>query len=434
MLKAFLIALVVTSSFGLDKLFASLGNNSNYSQPGAFQGQAAGYYTGGGFMMRTQSKSFNPIQVSLPRMGAGCRGIDAYFGGFSFMKGDQLIKLLRNMGTQAATYAFQLALKTMAPQVENLFAQLRSIALQANSLMLEDCRMVQSMYAAALPKHSAMQEQACIDVRQSGDGEDWFAAKQHCSSHAQVQRGVTRQQKISPDLLLGEYNLVWRVLQKIPELSKDKVVAEFIMSITGTLISRKSGSRYRLHYIAGKADDRGFIAAYLKGGTTQQLSCSDAKCLKTTWKQVSIVAGSKQTMLEKVSLKITSVFNKYLNKQPLTKSEIGFLNDTVKLPVYRYIQVSAASGSFPLMHDALEYIALSVLLSQFEAVASKVLEALDVLRTVQMDDSQLQQFSQALQQTRTRLHQLIAAADQGAVWRLTQMIQGYEQAVISRGN
>lgn len=421
MLKAFIIVLCVTSSFGLDKLFASLGNNSNYSQPGAFQGQAAGYYTGGGFMMRTQSKSFNPIQVSLPRMGAGCRGIDAYFGGFSFMKGDQLIKLLRNMGTQAATYAFQLALKTMAPQVENLFAQLRSIALQANSLMLEDCRMVQSMYAAALPKHSAMQEQACIDVRQSGDGEDWFAAKQHCSSHAQVQRGVTRQQKISPDLLLGEYNLVWRVLQKIPELSKDKVVAEFIMSITGTLISRK-------------ADDRGFIAAYLKGGTTQQLSCSDAKCLKATWKQVSIVAGSKQTMLEKVSLKITSVFNKYLNKQPLTKSEIGFLNDTVKLPVYRYIQVSAASGSFPLMHDALEYIALSVLLSQFEAVASKVLEALDVLRTVQMDDSQLQQFSQALQQTRTRLHQLIAAADQGAVWRLTQMIQGYEQAVISRGN
>ena len=432
-LLCLLISFLILPVQALDKMFASLGNQANISSPGSFQDQAAGYYTGGGFMLRTKNKTLTPLQVSLPHIGAGCRGIDAYFGGFSFMKSEQLIRLLRTMGTQAGTYAFQLALKTMAPQVENLFSQLRTMALKANALMLEDCRMVQSLYASALPKNTAMQEQACIDVRKTGDGEDWFGAKQKCVANSHLQQAAQQKKQQSPDLLIGEYNLVWDVAQKIPELKERTDLCEFIMSITGTLISKKEGDRYRIRFVEGKADDRGFVGTYLKGGSTEKLRCRTRKCLAPKWTPVTIGAGDEQTMIAKVEARIASVYAKYQSKEELSSEEIAFLNDTVKVPVYRYIQVSAASGSFPILNDALEYIALSVLLTQFDTIASKILSALDSLQEVQMDDTQIKRFTKALQQTRVRLHQLIAAADHGAVWRLNRMIQAYEQSVMTQG-
>ena len=47
-------------------MFESLGGEANISSPGGFQDQAAGYYTGGGIVMRQKSKSVSPFNVSLP--------------------------------------------------------------------------------------------------------------------------------------------------------------------------------------------------------------------------------------------------------------------------------------------------------------------------------------------------------------------------------
>ena len=77
-------------SSALQRMFESLGSDTNVTTPGGFQDQAAGYYTGGGMVMRQKNKVVSPFNVSLPHLGIGCGGIDLYFGSISAIKGDLL--------------------------------------------------------------------------------------------------------------------------------------------------------------------------------------------------------------------------------------------------------------------------------------------------------------------------------------------------------
>jgi conjugative transfer pilus assembly protein TraH len=413
----------------LDRMFDALGATSNTSTPGSFQDQAAGYYTGGGFMMRQKNQAFQPLQVSLPQFGAGCRGIDVYLGGMSYMNGRQLVQMMKNMGSQAPTYGFQLALKTLSPQIETLFAQLRKIAMDINAAQMEDCRMVQQLYAAAMPKGSAFEEHACADVNKQHNGEDWFGGKQACKSNAAVKTAVEQVKAESPHLMVGEFNLVWHVVSQMPGI--DDEMREFIMTTVGTVVSRTEDERFRLHFIDGKADDKEFLVANLKGGQTSTLHCDEhTKCLSPAHQDV-LIAGDK-ALLHKISEKIWALSDKYIGKTPLSEEELAFLNDAVNVPVYRYIQVSAASGSIFLLNDALEFIAVSVLISRFEKVASEVLTHIESLQRVQMEDSQIEQFKSNLHRIRLHLTTLLGTTNQGAIWRLNQMIKSQEQALMAQ--
>ncbi len=52
----------------LHSFFNGLGYESNTTSPGAFQGQAAGYYTGGSLFLRNQVKDYQIISVQLPQL------------------------------------------------------------------------------------------------------------------------------------------------------------------------------------------------------------------------------------------------------------------------------------------------------------------------------------------------------------------------------
>jgi len=137
------------------------GMKINVTSPHSYDDQAAGYYTGGGFSMRTSSTGFQPFTLTPPSLQMGCSGIDLYTGSFSLISGNELVGLAKKLGTQAASYGFQLSLKTFAPQIENLLKDLRNLAMQANQFAVEDCQLVQSAFASALSKNSAMYETAC---------------------------------------------------------------------------------------------------------------------------------------------------------------------------------------------------------------------------------------------------------------------------------
>lgn len=100
------------------------GMSTNVTKPGSYQDQAAGYYAAGGLSMRTSKTSFNPVSMTPPSLTMSCSGIDAYLGSFSLISGEELVQLMKNIGSQAKAYAFSLGLKTFAPQIENALKDL----------------------------------------------------------------------------------------------------------------------------------------------------------------------------------------------------------------------------------------------------------------------------------------------------------------------
>ena len=417
----------------LQKMFESLGGDVNVTTPGGFQDQAAGYYTGGGVVMRQQNKSLNPINISLPHAKMGCGGIDLYFGAISAIKTEELVQLMRSMATGVPTYAFQLALKTMAPQLENLMAQIRKYVQDMNSLMLDSCQMSQNLVGGLWPQNTAAGEMICQDAVRQGQ-EDWFGARKHCQNQDKVSEKVSETRNRSPDLLQGEYNLTWHVLQKIPGYTDDPDFAHFILTTVGTLISRKEpDGRFRIHMLEGKADQKDYLSAFLKGGQVTRYTCDEStQCLKPKLNQITIQEA--QTMKAKTSQRIRDLWNKYLSNEQITAVEKAFLNDAASLPVYRYIQISAAVGSPFIMDDTSEYIAVCVLLSQFDKISAEIIAALDILQSIQLESETIERFKTNIQTMRGRLQALSSSANGAAIWRLNQTIQGHEQALAARNN
>jgi len=249
---------------------------------------------------------------------------------------------------------------------------------------------------------------------------------------------------------MGEYNLVWHVLQNLSEsqgnqnaaiYKNNKELAAFVMSVTGTLISRKEGDQMRIHVIEPRADQKEFIGAYLKGGTASLLVCDEGeKCLSPKPSSVTIEDQIEEngithvTMKSKVINKIRVLRTKYRSKEALTADEISFLNDSVNLPVYKYIQVSVAAGTLFMMQDAAEYIAAMILLTQFDRVMSEVLEAVDALQKIQLEDTAIAEFKHNLQAARGRVQSLLIGANNGSIHVLNQAIQAIEQGIYARNS
>jgi conjugative transfer pilus assembly protein TraH len=193
----------------------------------------------------------------------------------------------------------------------------------------------------------------------------------------------------------------------------------------------------KIHTIEGKGDQRDYLAAYLKGGKTARYSCDENdRCLTPKLGEIDIRDDGKdpQSMKAKTSRRIHELWNKYKNDQKINSSELAFLNDAVNVPVYRYIQIAAAVGTPFIMDDTSEYIAISVLLTQFDKISAEMIEALDNLQSVQLESGTLEGFKNNIQVMRSRIQMLLSRADGEAVWRLNQMIRAHEQTLAARND
>ncbi|EKJ6815696.1 conjugal transfer protein TraH, partial [Escherichia coli] len=129
----------------MNQFFNKLGFASNTTQPGVWQGQAAGYAYGGSLYARTQVKNVQLISMTLPDINAGCGGIDAYLGSFSFINGEQLQRFVKQIMSNAAGYFFDLALQTTVPEIKTAKDFLQKMASDINSMNLSSCQAAQGI-------------------------------------------------------------------------------------------------------------------------------------------------------------------------------------------------------------------------------------------------------------------------------------------------
>ena len=122
----------------------------NTTGPTAFQGQASGHWTLGNLYLRSPVRSEQVATVNLPSFRAGCGGIDAFAGAFSFINSDQLIAFARAVAQNAAGFAFELALETISPVIAETMSKLRALAQWVNSQNLNSCETAQALVGAVV--------------------------------------------------------------------------------------------------------------------------------------------------------------------------------------------------------------------------------------------------------------------------------------------
>lgn len=429
--KDVLFSLILSSSSiyanDLGDMISHLGNVSNFNESGSFQDQSTGHYSAGGMKVRQSNRSINPINIRLPQMGGSCGSFDLRFGGISFMKAEEFVRMFKSMSQGMPIYAIQLALKTYAPQIEQTMKGLQNFLQQINSMMLNDCQARQQLMEGFLPTGSAMHEKVCMDMKQGGNfNNDYTGARSRCEQKNEQNAAAAELQERHKDLLISEFNLVWNVMKKLPRYRDDPDLSQLIMSMVGTVVRQKEGEDFKVYYLPPKGDDDKFLDAFLMGGQTAVLACGGdlEKCLGVNMSDLTIPV--ERSLTHQVLTNIESMRRKYLTEEAFSDSEMVFLGDAVNLPVYKYIQISAAGHvNYPLARAA-QYLAMDILLRHFDEVSEEILAAVSVLESVQFDNTITKEFKERLELARTRIQQKMATIDSQEKWMLEKLTKAKE--------
>jgi len=241
MARWLLLAAALTSpaqadlSAELDAMFDSL---VNVTDPTAHMGQRRGVLSGGSVYARNRVMTVNPVNVVMPSFEAGCGGIDLFAGSFSFVSREQLTQLFRSIASNAATYAFKLALDSMCQNCGQVMDSLQKKIQALNSLFANSCQLGQGVVNDVVDAFDTQQQikhsEASL-VRGLGDVfETW--------SSVTGEDPITQVQNSDPDYVRRELqgNLVWRAL-KGEGVSGwfdhgDEALLETLMSVTGSVI------------------------------------------------------------------------------------------------------------------------------------------------------------------------------------------------------
>lgn len=360
----------------LGNFFTNIGYANNVTESHSYQSQEGGYYSGGSLFLRSPSRDLQVAHVQLPTMNAGCGGIDMFGGGFSFVKGSQLVDFAKEVMTDSAPYAFQLAMETYAPQLNSVFSKLQYWAQQMNQNNLTSCEAAQSLVGGMWSKHTEAQRQICEDLSvQNNTFSDWAAARQQCGHGGQGDSTLSNLQTTSEGkkIITRNVNIVWHALMENAFLQNDTQLAQFFMSLSGTIIFDANGSPTTY---PSMIDDRGILKALMDGGSATVYACDNIavnKCLNLTNTSISIAPTDALT--SRVNALLLDIESKYQNDQPLTEEEKGFLNST-DIPVLKFIQVSLESGNEINTQNYAQMIAQDLLCQYLDGIIKLIKQSL----------------------------------------------------------
>lgn len=330
----------------LNHFFNGLGFASNATNPIAYHGQEAGYYSGGSLYLRNQVRDVQVASLSLPGFRAGCGGIDMWSGGFSFINGRQLESVMKNVINNAGSYAFMLGMETYLPQEANIMKYLEDLQNKINQANINSCETGAALVGGLWPKTQTAQRQVCQTIGTSkGLFSDWTSARQGCGVGGQEDAAFARGQgdpNFQP-MLLGQGNLVWQALMQNQFTRNDTQLAELMMSLSGSfIISRSAESTPEPRYLASLVSNHSLVKALLYGGTASIYACDsfDAKgCLNPYVTQMTV--SPDKGLASQVGQMLNDMAQKIQSDQKLTEAEIGLLNST-RLPLYKMLNVEAA--------------------------------------------------------------------------------------------
>ena len=332
----------------VNNMFNSLGAIGNYTQPGAFRGQAFNTYAGGNLFMRAPNKVYQLAAVEFPSAKAGCGGIDVFGGSFSHISAAEFKNMLRNITAALPGIAFQLALESVSPLLGGLTKWAKGLETWINNARINSCETAKAIVSTGAEALGYGSQEACSDLAvEMGLETDRDAARRRCASD---RSNILATARSSADANLRNKapfvgNLTWKALQRTG-LYLDDPERELIMSLVGTVIFHAEGAARDPEPIAPTITSISHLlygqAAGAGAGTnvTQHLlRCNDyANCdfvtLNTAYNHTPFTA--------RVETLMRSIADKIATRTPIpnNSAEVGFVNQTTE-PVYKMLSIGA---------------------------------------------------------------------------------------------
>lgn len=221
----------------------------NVTQAGVVQGAALNAVTAGGFVFKSPRKEFHPVSIRPPSLKAGCGGIDLFLGAFSIPSREEFVSFLRSVGTALPGLAFQLALQTMAPDLNEMVGRYSDLIRSYTNRYTDSCSAAQ-----ALLEHTGAAEQlqravhtATNALRSNGTVSDQSEADRRVRSDGAqaIASAPTVQDAAGTFFDAPELNLTWALLSGgtfVGLGESARGLKETMMTLVGTTVFRQTGS------------------------------------------------------------------------------------------------------------------------------------------------------------------------------------------------
>lgn len=397
-------------SSDMNDFFNRMGYSANVTGGGAYKGQSAGYYTGGSLFLRSGSRNTQLMTLQLPRLRGGCGGIDAFTGSFSHIRSAELIAAMKNIANNVPAFAFQIALDTMTPMVEKHITKLRELADRINASTINSCEESAALVGSLWPRTAAAQKNVCQYVGTTkGIFTDAASARQGCGAGGELTK-ILAKGKNDPEfnqLILDEGNLAWKAIHNNSLLKDDRQTAELLMSLSGSIIIRKTKNSDDAPYayvpMHSLAVDDDLVNALMKGGVVSVYRCDDAnkdKCLNPRLRKITI--PHRHAFGFKIKQVLQSIQDKIRTDSALSASEKALLEST-QLPIYKILNVNTAyaRGSEVLgVNHYAEVIAADIV---YQYLISGIEEILKSSQSLLLPQDLLSTFREGLREARQKV-------------------------------
>lgn len=358
---------------------------SNVTEAGVREAGAVSTVTGGGFVYRTPRTDFVPFSVTPPSLKAGCGGIDLFLGAFSIPSREEFVSFLKSVGTALPGLAFQLALQTMSPDLNEQVGRYADLIRSYTNRYTDSCEAARALLdnTGATEHLTRVVEGAKNALRSDGSVADQSEADRRVRDNGEKAIAASPIRKDSGGNVVDapEINLTWALLSggKLGAADFDSVsLRETMMTLLGTTVFTQEGKGENAVLVAREIAGVDLLPALFnetgKDTSLVKLTCDEAKrCLSPERKPMydtDLVAELK----EAADHYLTAL--KSRDASLVTDDEMLFLASVSSVPLLRILNLASVARYEGLAADIVntyvEAAAYEALVGALEALTSDI--------------------------------------------------------------
>lgn len=425
-------------------------SNSNVTQAGIKEAGALNVVTGGGFVYKTPRKDFVPFSVTPPSLKAGCGGIDLFLGAFSIPSKDEFVSFLKSVGTALPGLAFQLALQTMAPDLNEMVGRYADLIRSYTNRYTDSCSAAQALlYETGAAEHfKKVVHSAANTLRSEGRAADQSDADTlvRADGAKAIENAKTVKDASGNVIDASEINLTWSLLNSGRWSSGQTDVTELkeiMMTLVGTTVFTKTGEGEDA-VISSRTIAGADLLPLLFGETSQTKSMKKLRCKENVkCLEVEQVDFNDMSLVEEL-MKAANAYRTALSTRKadaVTDYQLMLLAATSGVPLIRILNLASISRYSGLAEDLIKvYVdaaAYEMLATAIHGLSADVRTALaassvshfskEHLEHVENLDERLMQIESQLAVREEKVMQAMMRASQ-----LVTQLEHIEKSMLSR--